>query len=289
MVQKKEPFELIEHLGTGGFAQTWRARVIDPDLLEEWGETEVAIKIPLTKQKERALRKDIEHAGTLHMQLTKVESKNLVKYLGFEIFEGKLVMVMEYVKGGNLRSIIGRPGRWKRIEVKRAVTIAEGILNGLSVMHKKHIVHRDIKPENILMDGETPKIADMGIARMLRTNELASSGAGTLFYMSPESLYYEEPRVSFNTDIWSLGITLYEMLYGQFSFGIDVEMPAGKVMSLIKDESVRLVFPDDVTIPSQLQNIISKSLAKDRNSRYKTADEMLKDIRKFLKGVNYLK
>lgn len=279
---KKEPFEKVDFLGAGGFAQTWLVRVIDEELLEEWGKELVAIKIPLTKQKEKALKHELLIAGTLHSQLSEMETRNIVKYLGFEIFDGNFVMVMEYISGGSLRKVIGNPGRWKRIEVKKALAIAEGILHGLSVIHEKHVVHRDIKPENILMDGDVPKIGDLGIGKILRTNELASTSVGTLYYQSPESLF-EECGASFNTDIWSFGVTLYEMLCGQFPFGITPNMPEGKVIDLIKDENVKLTFPEDVEIPSQIQAIISKTLKKNPKHRYQTAGEVLKDMKKSIK------
>lgn len=279
MTKGKEPFELIEHLGTGGFAQTWRARVIDQDLIEEWGE-EVALKIPLNKKKERMLRKELELNGSLHMQLTEVESKNIVKYLGFEIFDEKLVMVMEYVKGGSLRNLLGNIGRQKRVEIKDAISIAEGILEGLSVIHKHHILHRDIKPENILLSGRTPKISDLGIGRMLKTNELASTTTGTLFYMAPE-LLFEEGGASFNADTWSFGITFFEMLSGQLPFGLNEKMPPGKVMNHIRDDNIKLLFPTETTIPLKIQNIVSKVLIREPALRYKSVDDILKDLRKF--------
>jgi len=154
-----EKFELLDHLGTSYFAQTWRARVIDTDLIDEWGEGEVAIKIPLTKQKERSLRKELVLKASLHLKLKEMESKNIVKYLGFEIFDGKLVMVTEYVSGGNLRAIIGPIGRWKKLPVETAIEILDGILEGLSIIHKANILHSRIEPNNILMSGRVAKIS----------------------------------------------------------------------------------------------------------------------------------
>ena len=191
MVETGETFELKVHLGTGGFAQTWLAHVIDPDFKEEWGE-EVAIKIQLDKNKEKALKKEIKLSGSLQLQLTLEESKNIVEYFDFETFNGKTVMVMKYVKGGNLRNKMGTIRNRQKMNVNDAVIVAKGVLNGLSVIHKKKILHRDIKPQNILIDEGTPKIADFGIGRMLKTGEFASSSTGTLFYMSPESLLYKQ-------------------------------------------------------------------------------------------------
>lgn len=281
MFDNKQPFKKIKHLGTGGFASTWYVQVLDPDLIEEWGLKEVAIKIPLDKQKEKVLKKEVQLTGGLQLQISQEESKNLVEYVSFEIFEEKLVMVMKYVKNGSLRSIIGKIGHWERVELNKSITIAKGVLTGLSVIHRRHIVHRDIKPENILLDGEIPKIADFGIGRMLRTNELASSTVGTLYYMSPELLSEES---QFNTDIWSFGITFYEMLCGQFPFGIGVAMPPGKVIDLIRDARVTLKFPHEVNIPEQLKMIIDKSLMRDPMVRYQTADEMLYDLNRYFKN-----
>lgn len=174
--------------------------------------------------------------------------------------------------------MMGNIGYWKRIETKRAVSIAEKILEGLSVIHEKRIVHRDIKPENILIENDIPKIADLGIGRMLRADEMASTTVGTLFYMSPEMLY-RETGTGFNTDIWSFGIMLYEMLCGQFPFGITDKTPPGKVMDLIMDERVPVLFPEDAGIPLHLQEVLKKALCKDPKNRYQTINEFLEELR----------
>lgn len=273
----KEPFELLELLGTGAFAQTWRAQVIDAELREELKREEVAIKIPLDKKKERVLRRELVLTGSLHMRLTEIESRNIVKYLGFEVFEGKIVMIMEYISGGNLRDFMKR---WEERKLTEIIEIAVGILEGLSVIHKRHIIHRDIKPENILMEGMTPKIGDLGISRMLETNELASTRAGTLYYMAPE-LLCKPAQAYFNADLWSFGVILYELICGQLPFGITFGTPLGDVADLIRDEKVKLIFPSKANIPSFLQEINSKLLERNPEKRFKTPDEVIKEIRKY--------
>lgn len=290
MVKRKKTFKLIEHLGSGGFAQTWRARVVDPELIDEWGLEDVAIKIPLSEQKERALKREVELEGSLYLQITEVESKNIVKYLGFDVYDGKIIIVLEYIRGGNLREVMGNIWRWKKVKVEDALTIVEGILKGLIVIHNKHIVHRDIKPENILIDKNIPKITDFGLSRILKSNEQASSSVGTLYYMSPE-LLFEGYHANFNTDIWSLGITLYEMICGKYPYSISKEMPIGKVVNIIKDESMSLKFPkfpDNIDIAPKLKNIISKALKSDPTKRYKTANELLQDIIAINKKDEYI-
>ena len=185
MVQD-EPFELLELLGTGGFAHTYRARVIDEDLASDYGTDIVAIKIPLNAKKGKILHHELELNAGIYLRIKNLDLTNIVRYLGFEIFRGQIVMAMEFVPQGSLRKLLGGPRKLKPLPTDQAVNIAIGTLNGLSVIHRERVFHRDIKPENILMCGDTPKIADLGISRMLASNELASSTAGTIYYMSPE-------------------------------------------------------------------------------------------------------
>jgi serine/threonine protein kinase len=269
MRKNTDSFELIDLLGTGAFAHTWRVRVIEPSLLDAWGQEEVAIKIPLSKQKQIDLQNDIDLNASLHRQLTELEARNIVRYLGTWVYDGKLVMVMKYIRDGSLRNMMGSIYHRERLDFDKVLPIAKGILTGLSMIHKQRIIHRDIKPENILMDGLTPKIADFGIGRIIKTNEMAS-GKGTLYYMSPE-LLEDEGRATFNADIWSVGITIYEMLCARFPFGIDEKAPPPKVLKLILDEELKPVFPRDVSIPPGFKQIILKMLDKNPHSRYKTA------------------
>ena len=280
MVQETERFELLKHLGTGAFGQTWRVRVIDPILIQRWKRDEVAIKIPLSREKEEALETEATLLGSLMLQ-PKKERINIIEYLGIKTYDGKIVMVMKYYQDGNLRDVIGKLWHWKKMRLEDAIPIALGILNGISMIHKHHILHRDIKPENILMDDGIPKIADFGISRHVEPDEMASTAAGALYYMSPE-LLFGKCGYSFNTDIWSFGITFYEMLCGRFPFGIEKNMPQGKVMDMIRDSSVKVLFPKEVAIPVPLQSIILKALDRNPHSRYKTADSVLKDITSFI-------
>ncbi len=279
MFDSEEPFELKKLLGTGGFAQTWLAKILDPELIEEWNRDVVALKIPLSKQKARVLQRELQLTGSLHLQLTSVESTNIVKYFGFEIFDGKPVMAMELIKDGSLRELIGKIGYRKKISLSKALQLIKGILMGLDVIHKKHIVHRDIKPDNILLDGEIPKISDLGISRMLGPEEMASTVIGTIFYMPPELLYGKS--ATYNVDFWSLGVTFYELLSGEFPFGIKPNMPPGKVMNAITDKNVSLTFPENENFPQGIKNILNKMLQKDPEKRYKIAEEILKDIKEY--------
>jgi serine/threonine protein kinase len=169
--RESEPFELLKPLGSGGFAHTYKARVLDEDLARDWGCDIVAIKVPLGRKQEHVLTKEVEMNGLLHLRLRELQAANLVSYLGFCVFRGQIVMAMQYVAGGSLRGLIGSVGAQKPLPLDQAVEITEGILAGLAAIHRERIFHRDIKPENILMDGRVPKISDLGISRMLDSNE----------------------------------------------------------------------------------------------------------------------
>jgi len=277
--QQQEPFELLELLGTGGFAHTYKARVLAESHLDEWGDT-VAVKIPLTREKERALIQDLITAGSVHASLLAVgrSAANMVEYLGFEQYDGSWVMVLEYVSGGNLRHRIGKLDCQQPMDINDACDIAEGVLDGLRVLHAAHIVHRDIKPENILMDGGVPKITDFGISRALASNEQASSTTGTLPYMSPEIL---AAAASFNTDLWALSVTLYEMLAGCLPFGGSsvVGMPQKQLIDQIC-EGVPTPIPDICSdVRHSLWEVVARGMEKDPKTRYQTAAEMKEALR----------
>jgi serine/threonine-protein kinase len=272
-----EPFELIESLGMGGFAHTYRARVLDEDLIEDFGVDEVALKVPLSRKKEHVLRRELEMNVALHQHLKKLRSVNVVRYLGFAAFRGQLVMAMEYVRQGSLRRVLGNIGRQRPVPVANAVEIVVGILNGLTVIHSEHVIHRDIKPENILLEGQTPKIADFGIARMLNTNELASTTTGTLYYMSPEIL---QQGASFTSDVWSVGVTFYEMVTGRLPFG-GLETPPGVLVDLIRVGHHSPACEINPDVPPEVSAIISRALEKDPAQRYSNPDEMISALKAY--------
>ena len=275
------PFALQKHLGTGGFAHTYKARVLDADLVEDYGTEVVAIKIPLNKKKERVLKKEVTLNAGLYMHIRDLQASNLVRYLGFESFRNQIVMVMEYVEGGNLRERLGSIGKQKPFPIDEALPIARGILRGIGAIHHEHVFHRDIKPENVLMDGATPKIADLGIARMLASNELASTTTGTIYYMSPEIL--SDEGASFTSDIWSFGVTLYEMTTGQLPFG-KFGTAIGTMVDLIRRGTP--IPPHAVCddIPHELSEIVMRSLKKPPGERFQSVEEVLDAIDRFERG-----
>ena len=280
---KKEPFVLLGLLGIGGFAQTHKARVMDKELVKEFGGQEVvALKIPLP-EKVRTLKRDLEMNTLLHLRLKELQAVNLVRYLGFDFFKGTIVLAFEYIEGGSLRDKIGLIGAQRRLDPEEAVKIAEGVLQGLSVIHKEGIFHRDIKPENILIHGEIPKIADLGLSRILEPNGYASTSQGTVQYMSPDCL--STRGASFTSDIWSLGVTLYEMVTGRLPFG-EPDTAIGNLVDLIRHDRHVPACEVCADVPTALSKIIDQALCKNPKDRFSGADEMLEALRSLSEGTN---
>jgi serine/threonine protein kinase len=270
-----EPFKLIKVLGEGGFGRTWMAQVLDEDLRRDWGAEVVAIKVPLDRKKAKALKREFELNALFHLRLKDLQSVNIVRYLGFEVFEGMPVMVMEFVSHGSLRRRIGDIGHQKPQPVDETLAIAEGVLQGLAVMHSERVLHRDIKPENVLLQDLVPKLSDFGLSRMLDASQLALSTAGTLPYMSPEMLTQE--GASFTTDLWSLGVMVYEMLTGQLPFG----RPGMPIQAFIAEicsappQPVRRLRPD---VPPGFAALVERALEKAPEQRFASAEEMLRAL-----------
>ena len=276
-----EPFELLKSLGKGGFAHTYLVKVIDEDFIDDFGAEEVALKIPLGRKKERVLRKELELNASLYLRMKNMDFTNIVRYLGFASFRGQIVMAMEYISQGSLRDKMGSIDHPKRIPVEETINIVKGVCNGLAVMHQEHVFHRDIKPENILMAGDVPKIADLGISRMLDPNEVASTAVGTLPYMSPEML--DSEGASFTSDLWSLGVMFYEMLTATLPIGT-YRTPCGKMVDLIRAGQYIPACEICNDLPPELNIIIGRALSKDPIVRYQSATEMCEALSNFQLG-----
>jgi eukaryotic-like serine/threonine-protein kinase len=184
-------------------------------------------------------------------------------------------MAMEFIEGVELRSLLGE-GR--TLPVSQAVSIAVQVAEGLAYAHEHGVVHRDVKPANIMVVGEGPvKITDFGIARMrAAADELTQTGMmlGSPKYMSPEQVVGK--RADHRSDIFSLGVILYEMLAGNAPFG-------GENVTALMYQIVNFVPPSPSTVnpavPELLNFIVAKMLAKPLEERYQSAQELASDLR----------
>ena len=190
--------------------------------------------------------------------LSELEHKNIVKIHDYNI--DKLYFSMEYVDGGTFKDII----RDNNISLERKLKIVIEISEAISFAHEQNIIHRDLKPENILVTKELqPKISDFGLAKMLAEEEeftKTKQSMGTPLYMSPEQ-WDDLKRVDHRADVWSLGIILYEMVFGH--------PPYRNTFSLIgamHQEELKIPLPRNELSPIELEfkKNISKSIGKEK-------------------------
>ncbi|NIO49154.1 MAG: protein kinase, partial [Candidatus Aminicenantes bacterium] len=193
--------------------------------------------------------------------------------------EGKSFIAMEYIEGQSLRENIKRGP----LRINEALDIAIQVAEGLEEAHKKEIIHRDIKSANIMVtDKGQAKIMDFGLAKVKGGSLLTREGTtlGTVAYMSPEQARGEE--VDHRSDIWSLGVVLYEMFSGRLPFLGDRE--ASILYSVVHEEpkALKAIKSD---IPVELQQIINRALKKKPDSRYSSIGEMLKELQQYQESL----
>ena len=265
MVQRvlDQRYELMELVGSGGMADVYKAQ---DKLLNR----PVAVKI-LHEQ----FRRDAEFIGKFHREAqaaARLSHPNIVNIFDVGIFGDDHYIVMEYVPGDTLKNLIHRMGH---LPVEDALRIAREIAEALAMAHANNIVHCDIKPHNILMmENGHAKVADFGIARAVTESTMTYSGnvVGSVHYFSPEQAKgsYITPK----SDVYSLGVVLYEMLTGKLPF--TGETPVGIAMKHLQEEPVpvRQLNPD---IPPIVEAIVMKAMSKDPAVRPDSA-EMFRDL-----------
>ena len=172
--QKIGSYILVKRLGRGGFGEVWLA-----EKRSQFFTKKVAIKLPLDDQVDF---ETIKHEATLWEQAS--GHPNVLPIIDADVYDGQVVIVSEYADGGSLFDSLKTHGKFP---VNHAVELTIGILNGLEFLHSRLIIHRDIKPQNILLQGDTPRLADFGISRAMNTSSLSLTISGTDAYMAPES------------------------------------------------------------------------------------------------------
>ena len=250
-----DKYKLIEIKGSGTFGTVWLAE-------DTWIGKKVALKIP-HNQKEEFTKLIAEPK-----LLASLDHPNIVQILTVDKAENTFFMVMEYVDGKSLAQAMQETP----MTYKEAVEIILQILFALSYAHEKNIIHRDLKPGNILMTSEKKlKITDFGTA-MISVGQGGAGIGGTLYYMAKEQVLGHPVPAS---DIYSVGVILYEMVTGKLPFYDEVPMVV--LNKILKDE------PDlpsklNASIPKELEAVILKALQKEVSKRYKSALEMKKDL-----------
>src|SRR5690554_2007008 len=272
MIGKKlgNRYEIIEQIGSGGMAYVYKAKC---HLLDRF----VAIKIlkeEFTDDEDfiRKFRRESQAAASLsHPNILNIYD------VGSEEQDDKKIhyIVMEYIKGKTLKEVIVDSGK---LNVDQALLYASQIAEALSNAHKNHIIHRDIKPHNIMItEDNRVKVTDFGIARAVTSSTITttSSVIGSVHYFSPEQArggYTDE-----KSDIYSLGIVMYEMITGKVPF--EGDSPITVALKHIQEEIIPPRDMDD-TVPIGLQNIIMRCVKKSQVDRYSTAGELLSDLKR---------
>ena len=256
-------YEVIEKIGSGGMADVYKGR---DTMLNRY----VAIKVLKKEFREdetfvKKFRSEAQAAAGLL-------NPNIVNVYDVGEDRGLYYMVMELVEGITLKEYIDRK---KRLSAREVISIAIQMCSGIEEAHKHHIIHRDIKPQNIIIsnDGKV-KVTDFGIARMVTSKTTTTVAMGSVHYTSPEQArggYSDE-----KSDIYSIGITLYEMVTGQVPFNGDttVEVAMKHLQEEITPPSE--LVPD---IPYSLEQIILKCTQKNAERRYSDVDELIQDLK----------
>lgn len=260
-------YEILEKVGSGGMADVFRAKC---HRLNRY----VAIKI--LKQDYSEDTKFVTKFRGEAQAIAGISHPNIVGIYDVGEENGMYYIVMELVDGITLKKYIEEKGK---LSVKEAVGIALQIANGLEAAHSNHIIHRDIKPQNILIarDG-TAKVTDFGIAKAASSNTITANAMGSVHYISPEQArggYSDE-----KSDIYSLGVTMYEMLSGTLPF--NGESAVAIALAHIQEEAVPLAALD-ATIPKGISNIVNKCMQKKTELRYSCVADLIADLKMFLR------
>jgi len=257
-------YQIIEELGEGGMGSVYKA--LDTTINEK-----VALK--LIKPEIASNKHTIERFQNELKYARKVSHKNVCRMYHLSKENDSHYIVMEYIPGENLKSMIRMT---KQLSMKTAVSIAKQVCEGLAEAHRLGVVHRDLKPSNIMIDkGGIARIMDFGIARSLQTDGMTGPGVmvGTPEYMSPEQV--EGKKADQRSDIYSLGIILYEIVAGKVPFVGDTPI---SVALKHKNEIPQNPKKINAQIPDPLSHTILKCLEKKKEKRFQSVDELLAEL-----------
>jgi serine/threonine protein kinase len=269
-------YRLIRLLGEGGFAQVFEAENLAT-------KRRVALKVV---RAEHADHEVVERLRREAVVSSRVRHPHIVDVYDLEQENGSYFLVMEYVRGETLRQALDR----KHLPLDISLTLLIAIMRGLSVMHRQGVVHRDIKPENIYLARQhdhtevVPKLLDFGICKIAQPDSelpaLTRKGTqamGTALYMSPEQ-YADSAGVDTRADIYAVGIVLYECISGHMPYFGATQRDLLIKMLTSEPPAVSALRPE---LPSGLDAIVQRALAKDAAERYQSIDQLIDALTPF--------
>src|SRR4030043_343388 len=264
-------YQIIEELGKGGMGRVYKA--LDTKINEK-------IALKLIKPEVASDRETIERFSNELKLARKIRHKNICGMFDIGEADGSHFITMEYVSGEDLKTMIRMS---TGLTMGTVLSIGKQVCQGLAEAHSLGVIHRDLKPQNIMIDrGGNAKIMDFGIARSVREKGITGAGImiGTPEYMSPEQT--EAKDVDQKSDIYSLGIILYEMATGRVPFEGETALSVA-----IKHKTEIPKDPKSLNphIPDDLNRLILKCLEKDKGKRYQTAAEVEAELEKIEKGI----
>lgn len=250
-------YKILSPLGSGGFGAVYLAK-------DTWIDKDVAIKVPHKQNlnfsellREPRLLAALDHPNIV--SITTVEKENDVFFI-----------VMEYVNGDTLENIISQDGA---LDTARVVNYTVQIASAIDHAHRQGVIHRDLRPPNVLVsDSGTLKVADFGTSRFLEIAAHGTTVIGSPPYMAPEQF---EGKAVFGSDIYSLGITMYEMLTGSLPYETPAPTDLDKLMS---GELVRPPRLENPCVPKPINDIVMTALAPTLSARYRRASELIADL-----------
>jgi serine/threonine-protein kinase len=251
-------YKILAPLGSGGFGTVYLAE-------DTWLDKKVALKVPHRQQNLNL--DELLHEPRL---LGSLNHPNIVTVLTAEKHDGVFFIVMEYIAGETLETIIMREGA---VELTRALDFSVQIANAVDHAHRNNVIHRDLRPGNVLVSEKgLVKVADFGTSRVLEIAAHGTTVIGSPPYMAPEQFH---GKAVFASDLYSLGVTMYQMLTGVLPY----ETPApGDIEKLMTGELVSPPKLKNPKIPKAVNDIVLRALAPDLGIRYQRASDLLADI-----------
>lgn len=250
-------YKIISPLGSGGFGSVYLAE-------DTWIHKRVAIKVPH--------RQNLDFGELLKEPrlLASLNHPNIVAIITAEKQENLFFIVMEYVPGETLENMIGTTGP---LELGRALDVACQICNAVDHAHRQGVIHRDLRPANVLVsDAQVAKVADFGTSRFLEIAAHGTTVIGSPPYMAPEQFH---GKAVFASDLYSLGVTMYQMLTGALPYDTPAPSDLEKLMTGELVSPPRLKNP---SIPKAISDIVMRAMAPDVTARYQRASELLDDL-----------